>query len=60
MTYFYKIRPADSVKGILSFYGANSIMLEDGMPSTLSHHLPDSPEGKQMGGVKVRGHPVFR
>lgn len=35
-------------------------MLEDGMPSTLSYHLPDSPEGKQMGGVKLRGHPFFR
>lgn len=45
------------VKGILSFYGANSVMLEDGMPSTLSHHLPNSPEGMQMGGVNLRKHP---
>lgn len=45
------------VKGILSFYGANSVMLEDGMPSTLTHHLPDSPEGMQMGGVNLREHP---
>lgn len=45
------------VKGILSFYGANSMMLEDGMPSTLSHHLPNSPEGMQMGGVNLREHP---
>lgn len=44
------------VKGILSFYGANSMMLEDGMPSTLSHHLPNSPEGMQMGGVNLREH----
>ena len=29
-------------------------MLEDGMPSTINHHLPDSPEGKQMGGVNLR------
>lgn len=45
------------VKGILSFYGANSVMLEDGMPSTVSHHLPESPEGMQMGGVNLREHP---
>lgn len=45
------------VKGIISFYGACSMMLEDGMPSTLEHHLPESPEGKQMGGVNLREHP---
>ena len=45
------------VKGILSFYGASSMMLEDGMPSTMNHHLPDSPEGKVMGGVNLREHP---
>lgn len=45
------------VNGILSFYGANSIMLEDGLPSTINHHLPDSPEGMQMGGVNLREHP---
>lgn len=45
------------VKGILSFYGACSMMLDDGMPSTTNHHLPDSPEGMQMGGVNLRMHP---
>ena len=45
------------VKGIISFYGANSMMLEDGTPSTLLHHLPESPEGKEMGGVNLREHP---
>ena len=45
------------VKGIISFYGANSMMLPDGTPSTLNHHLPDSPEGKEMGGVNLRKHP---
>ena len=45
------------VKGILSFYGASSMMLEDGMPSTIEHHLPESPEGKVMGGVNLREHP---
>jgi len=45
------------VKGIISFYGSSSMMLEDGMPSTLNHHLPESPEGIQMGGVNLREHP---
>ncbi len=45
------------VKGIISFYGSSSMMLEDGMPSTLNHHLPDSPEGRQMGGANLREHP---
>lgn len=27
------------------------------MPSTVDHHLPESPEGKQMGGVNLRNHP---
>ena len=45
------------VKGIISFYGACSMMLEDGMPSTILHHLPESPEGQQMGGVNLREHP---
>lgn len=44
------------VNGIISFYGACSVMLEDGMPSTINHHLPESPEGKQMGGVNLREH----
>lgn len=46
-----------AAKGIISFYGANSLMIEDGMPSTLNHHLPDSPEGKEAGGVNLREHP---
>ena len=33
------------------------MMLDDGMPSTPNHHLPDSPEGKAMGGVNLRKHP---
>ena len=32
-------------------------MLDDGMPSIINHHLPESPEGKQMGGVNLRVHP---
>lgn len=31
-----------NVKGIISMYGALSIMFEDSMPSTLNHHQPDS------------------
>lgn len=42
------------VKGIVSFYGSSSVMLEDGMPSTLNHHMPDSPEGMEMGCVDLR------
>ena len=45
-----------SVKGIISLYGALSVMLEDGMPSTLNHHQPDSPEGMEMGGVDLRNN----
>lgn len=45
------------VRGIISFYGASSMMLDDGMPSTPNHHLPDSPEGKAMGSVNLREHP---
>jgi len=46
-----------SVKGIISLYGALSVMLEDGMPSTLNHHQPDSPEGMEMGGTDLRNNP---
>lgn len=42
------------VKGIVSYYGSSSVMLEDGMPTTLNHHMPDSPEGMEMGGVDLR------
>ncbi len=42
------------VRGIISFYGANSMMLLDGMPSTINHHLPDSPEGIFAGGINMR------
>ncbi len=46
--------PNTSVKGIISFYGANSMMLQDGMPSTPNHHMPDSPEGLEAGGINLR------
>ena len=41
------------VKGIISLYGALSVMLEDGMPSTLNHHQPDSLEGMEIGGADL-------
>lgn len=55
--FFSQIIQEANVKGIVSFYGANSVMFEDAMPSTLNHHLYDSPEGKQMGGVNLQNHP---
>lgn len=45
------------VSGIVNYYGSVSVMLEDGNPSTLNHHLPDSPEGMEMGGVNLRERP---
>lgn len=45
------------VKGIIDYYGAVTAMLEDGNPTTLNHHMPDSPEGMVMGGVNLKEHP---
>lgn len=45
------------VKGIINLYGSVSVMMEDGNPSTLNHHMPDSPEGLEMGGVNLKEHP---
>lgn len=42
------------VKGIIDIYGSVSVMMEDGNPTTINHHLPDSPEGMVMGGVDLR------
>lgn len=42
------------VKGIINYYGSVSVMPEDANPTTLNHHLPDSPEGMEMGGVDLR------
>lgn len=44
------------VNGIISLYGSCSVMLDDGMPTTLNHHMPDSPEGMEMGGVDLRNN----
>ena len=43
-----------AVKGIVDYYGSCSVMRWDGNPSTLNHHLPDSPEGVLMGGANLR------
>ena len=48
--------PAD-VKGIIDYYGCVSLMFEDGFPTTVNHHMPDSPEGCVMGHVDLRRHP---
>lgn len=45
------------VSGIINLYGSVSAMMEDGFPSTCNHHLPDSPEGMEMGGVNLRQSP---
>lgn len=45
------------VRGIINFYGSVSVMLKDGNPSTINHHLPDSPEGLVMGSVNLRERP---
>jgi acetyl esterase/lipase len=48
------------VKGIVNYYGAVSLMYEDGVPSTINHGLPDSPEGMLMGRVNLRENPELR
>ena len=49
-----------AVKGIVDYYGAVSAMPDDGYPTTLNHHLPDSPEGLEMGRADLRAHPELR
>ena len=45
------------VKGILALYASSSVMREDGNPTTLNHHMPDSPEGMVMGGINLLERP---
>jgi acetyl esterase/lipase len=49
-----------NVKGIVNYYGAVSLMYDDGFPSTINYGLPDSPEGMMMGRVNLREHPELR
>lgn len=44
------------IKGILDYYGAVDMTFEDSFPDTLVHHLPESPEGMEMG-CNMREHP---
>ena len=55
----YNLFPGVSadVKCIISMYPSASAMVEDGYPTTINHHLPDSPEGQVMGGVNLRERP---
>ena len=45
------------VKAIINLYGSCSVMAEDGNPTTINHHMPDSPEGMEMGGINLKEHP---
>lgn len=48
-----------SVRGILDYFGAVSMTEEDDFPDTLEHHLPQSPEGMEMG-ADLRANPQLR
>lgn len=48
------------VRGVIDWYGAVSLMREDGYPTTFEHGLPTSPEGMMMGGVNLRERPELR
>ncbi len=45
------------VRGVIDWYGAVSLMREDGYPTTIDRGLPTSPEGRMMGGVNLRERP---
>lgn len=45
---------SSAVRGVISLYGSCSFMRQDCNPSTLNYKLPDSPEGKVMGGANLR------
>lgn len=45
-----------NIHGILDYYGAVDMTFEDSFPDTLVHHLPESPEGMEMG-CNMREHP---
>lgn len=52
--------PEVRVCGILNYYGAVNLLMDDGFPSTPNHHQPDSPEGMLMGGRDLRREPELR
>ena len=45
------------VAGIVDYYGCTTMMIPDSNPITVDHCLPDSPEGKVMGGRNLLAHP---
>ena len=46
------------VKGIVNFYGSTDFTFEDSNPvSAHIHNKPESPEGREMGGVDLNEHP---
>ena len=45
------------VRGIVNYYGSTSLMAPDSNPQTVNHCLPDSPEGRVMGGRNLLEHP---
>ena len=45
------------VRGIVNYYGSTSVMAPDSNPQTVNHCLPDSPEGRVMGGQNLLEHP---
>ena len=48
------------VRGVIDWYGAVSLMHEDGYPTTLDTLTAESPEGQLMGGVDLREHADLR
>jgi acetyl esterase/lipase len=49
-----------NVRGVIDWYGAVSLMRDDGYPTTKNTLAADSPEGKLMGGVDLRGRDDLR
>ena len=45
------------VAGIVNYYGSTSVIAPDSNPTQLRHCLPDSPEGRVMGGQNLLEHP---
>lgn len=48
------------VKGVVDYYGAVTVMQDDGFPSTPNAFEGDTPEGKVLGSVDLRQNPDLR
>ncbi len=48
------------VRGVIDWYGAVSLMHEDGYPTTTNTLTAESPEGQLMGGVDLHEYPELR